>query len=71
MTALVGSTVGFHPLIVPSPLLKMNKAGPDLPFLEITKFEVALAIIPVGEPTGPNGWLGAAGIVTTSGIDLP
>jgi len=37
MTACAGSTFGFQPAIVPSSVAKRKKAGPELPFFEITK----------------------------------
>ena len=40
--AWVGSTAGFQPLMVPSMESKIRRAGADLPFSEITKFDVGL-----------------------------
>src|SRR5215472_3122366 len=70
MTALVGSTVGFQPLIVPSSVAKMNKAEADLPPLETMKPPKGFAAMPVGQPGG-KGSLDASGMVTTSGWILP
>src|ERR1700726_213694 len=71
MIAFVAFTVGAHPLILPSSVANTNADGPETPFSDTTNPEVGLAINPAGEPIGPNGWLGAGGIVTTSGVILP
>src|SRR5215471_17951378 len=70
MMALLRSTLGFHPLMVPSKVAKINNAGPNFPFSEITKSAVGFATIPVGRPIGARGWL-AGGTVTTRGMMLP
>ena len=69
MIALLRSTLGFHPLIVPSSVSKMKAAEPDTPFSETTKPLLPLATTPVGVPgtTPPE----ADGMVTTSGTALP
>src|SRR5258708_25065226 len=71
MTALVGSTLGFQPLMVPSSVAKRKRAGAEIVpvevCLEITKAGVGfptvmLKTVPVGVPVVfPE----AGGIVTT------
>src|SRR5262245_48211442 len=48
MTACVGSTLLFHPAIVPSSVANNSVLGPDLPPDEMTKPGVALVATPVG-----------------------
>src|ERR1700727_295564 len=69
--ALVGSTFGFHPLMVPSTVSKMKAAGPELPFFETTKSEVGFATIPVGELVVWGTEPGGGGRVTTRERVLP
>jgi hypothetical protein len=68
MTATVGFTLGFQPLIVPSSVAKMNAAGPDMPFSDTTKSVVELYTCPVGVPFFVPE---AEGIVTTKDCLLP
>jgi len=67
ITAEVLLTVEFQPLMVPSSVSKINEAGPDLPFCEMTNPVVLLAAIPVGVPVTVD----AGGTVTTSGTIVP
>src|ERR1700745_3963808 len=75
MTACAWSTLGFQPAMVPSSVAKRKKAGPDLPFFEITKSDEAgsnvLKACPVGAPTAPSPADGGAGISTLSACGLP
>src|SRR6478672_701973 len=75
MTPWAGSTFGFQPTIVPSSVAKRKKAGPELPFFEITKSDElgskVLNACPVGAPTAPVPADGGAGIATTRGWGLP
>src|SRR5258707_12271195 len=65
--ALWRFTVRFQPEIVPSSVLKMNRAGPDVVPLETTKPLVPLKTTPVGAAVVPAGLLWGGGIVTTRG----
>src|SRR5438046_363545 len=55
--ALHLSAAGFHPVIVPSSVANMNRAGPEPPLDETVKSEVPLNTAPVGvpEPLPPVG----------------
>src|SRR5712692_231381 len=72
MTALVGSTVGFQPLRVPSSVLNRKAAGAVVPPFE-TRNEgmgfpsVMLNTSPVGMPVAVLPGTGAGGMVTTKG----
>src|SRR5712691_10345248 len=73
MTALVGSTAGTQPLMVPSSVAKRKRAGAVLPFFETAKAGVGfptvmLKTVPVGVPVGfPE----TGGIVTSRGTLAP
>src|SRR5579871_6303463 len=67
MTAELGFTLEFQPLMVPSSVAKMNVAAPDLPFCVTVKPVVELATMPVGLPVP----LLAGGTVTTVGTIAP
>src|SRR5437879_5390432 len=58
MTAWVGSTLLFHPAIVPSSVANNSLLGPDSVPDEMTKLAVALVVTPVGDevpvPPGPG-----------------
>src|SRR5260221_6485812 len=69
--ALWRSTAGLHPEIVPSSVLKMNRATPDVVPLETTKPVVPLKTTPVGAAVVPAGLPPGGGTVTTSGIGVP
>src|SRR5438876_3685365 len=75
MIACALSTFGFQPAIVPSSVAKRTKAGPELPFSEMTKSGEAgskvLKAWPVGAATAPTPAEGGAGIATTRGCGLP
>src|SRR2546425_7563016 len=63
ITAWVGSTLLFHPSIVPSSVAKISLLAPDLRPAEMTKPAVALVATPVGDDCPPSG----AGTLTTRG----
>src|SRR5258708_34465172 len=74
VTGLVGSTVGFQALMVPSRAAKIKTAGPDLLFSVMVKsFGLGLMFptMPVGVPRVPAGTEGAGGIDTKSGTCAP
>src|SRR5260221_5488455 len=65
--ALWRSTAGLHPEIVPSSVLKMNRATPDMVPFETRKPAVPLKTTPVGAAVVPAGLPPGGGIVTTRG----
>jgi hypothetical protein len=65
MTALVGSTVGFQPAMVPCSVTKSSLAGADLPPDEMTNPLVPLIVVPVGNELAV---LVTDGIVTVNGV---
>src|SRR5260370_38390620 len=65
--ALWRSTAGLRPEIVPSSVLKMNRATPDMVPFETRKPAVPLKTTPVGAAVVPAGLPPGGGIVTTSG----
>src|ERR1700749_2757499 len=75
MSRLALSPFGFQPAIVPSSVAKTKNAGPDLPFLEMTKsLEFGSRVLnacPSGAPTAPGPAEGGAGIATWSGCGFP
>ena len=69
-----GGTAALQPEMVPSSVSKMNRLGPDFPFLLTTKSSgfvllTLLKTLPVGAdgPVPPFG----GGMVTTSGTLVP
>src|SRR5580704_10683785 len=74
LPAVIGSTVGVQPLIVPSRVAKIKAVLPDVLFAVIVKsvgFGPMFPTTPVGVPMVPAGLEGAAGIVTKSGTCVP
>ena len=69
MTAVVGRTPGFQPLIVPSCVAKRKRALPDfvtVPWvIETTKLLGAGAVLPITPVGAPSPVPLAGGIVTT------
>src|SRR5260370_37158364 len=64
--ALWRSTAGLRPEIVPSSVLKMNRATPDMVPFETRKPAVPVKTTPVGAAVVPAGLPPGGGIVTTS-----
>src|SRR5271168_3560659 len=74
LPAVMGSTAGVQPLIVPSRVAKIKAVAPDLPSAVIVKsvgFGLMFPTTPVGVPRVPAGLEGAAGTVTKSGTCAP